>query len=245
MMRRRTRRDNPSELARQTWTSVFHDRPESRDAGLSFDAVIRVEWRHSPHGPTNPDARHAASRVARLLVEKQLASDSVLRIAAAEQELAAALRDQLPLHRDGIELLKVSVTLRVDDDAAERARLIERARHEFELDEMDRRQARARVEFLRDELLANPAAARLYMLLQHSSRIGGPPEGSDPEELVRQIHQWHPHSRWVLIAQTLHTFVGRLTEDNAQDFLKILRSAMTTLGHRHLAEEIAAAEEAE
>ncbi|MFJ8021417.1 hypothetical protein [Streptomyces sp. NPDC096311] len=49
----------------------------------------------------------------------------------------------------------------------------------------------------------------------------------------------------MLIAQTLHTFVGRLTEDNAQDFLKILRSAMSTLGHRQLAEEIAATEEAE
>lgn len=168
MMRRRTRRNHPSESTSQTWTSVFHDRPGSRDAGLSFDAVIRVEWHHSPQGPTNPDARHAASRAARHLVEKQLSSESVLRVAAAEQELAAALRDQLPFTRDGVELLNISATLRVDDDAAEGARLMERARHEFELDEMDRRQARARVEFLRNELLANPSAARLYALIQSS-----------------------------------------------------------------------------
>ncbi|MDX3233040.1 hypothetical protein [Streptomyces sp. ME19-01-6] len=244
MMRRRTRRDTLSSTA-QSWTSIFHDRPDSRDAGLPSEAVVRVEWRHSPHGPANQDARCAASRAARFMVEKVLASESVLRTAAAEQELAAALRQQRPVHRDGVELLNVSVTLRVDDDVAAGARRAERARHEFELDEMDRRQARARVEFLREELLANPSAARLYTLLQNSPRIGGPPDGSDPHELVRQIHQWHPHSRWVLIAQTLHTFVGRLTEDNAQDFLKILRSAMTTLGHRQLAEEIAAAEGAE
>ncbi|MFE3030882.1 hypothetical protein ACFXKY_04475 [Streptomyces canus] len=245
MMRRRTRRNRPSESTSQTWTSVFHDRPGSRDAGLSFDAVIRVEWHHSPQGPTNPDARHAASRAARHLVEKQLSSESVLRVAAAEQELAAALRDQLPFTRDGVELLNISATLRVDDDAAEGARLMERARHEFELDEMDRRQARARVEFLRNELLANPSAARLYALIQSSPRLGGPPEGSDPEDLVRQIHEWHPDSRWVLVARTLHTFVNKLSEDNARDFLKILGSAMTTLGHRRLAEEISAAEEAE
>ncbi|MEU1183748.1 hypothetical protein ABZ464_40200 [Streptomyces sp. NPDC005820] len=244
MMRRRTRRDTLRSPA-QTWTSVFHDRPDSRDAGLPFEAVVRVEWRHSPHGPANQDARCAASRAARLMVEKVLASETVLRTAAAEQELTAALGQQLPIHRDGVELLKVSVTLRVDDDIAAGAHRAERARHEFELDEMDRRQARARMEFLREELLANPSAARLYTLLQRSPRIGGPPEGSDPDELVRQIHQWHPHSRWVLVAQTLHTFVGRITEDNAQDFLKILRSAMTTLGHRQLAEEIATAEEAE
>jgi hypothetical protein len=244
MMRRRTRRDTLP-LPAQTWTSVFHDRPDSCDTGLPFEAVVRVEWRHSPHGPANQDARCAASRAARLMVEKVLASESVLRTAAAEQELAAALGQQLPVHRDGVELLDVSVTLRVDDDVAACARRAERARHEFELDEMDRRQARARVKFLREELLANPSAARLYTLVQHSPRIGGPTDGSDPDELVRQIHQWHPHSRWMLIAQTLHTFVGRLTEDNAQDFLKILRSAMSTLGHRQLAEEIAAAEEAE
>lgn len=244
-MRRRTRRNHPSEPSSQTWTSVFHDRPGSREAGLSFDAVIRVEWRHSPQGPINPDARHAASRAARLLVEKQLGSESVLRVAAAEQELAAALCDQLPFTCDGVELLNISATLRVDDDAAESARLRERARHEFELDEMDRRQARARVEFLRNELLADPSAARLYALIQSSPRLGGPPEGSDPEELVRQIHEWHPDSRWVLVAHTLHTFINKLTEDNARDFLKILGSAMTTLGHRQLAEEISAAEEAE
>jgi hypothetical protein len=245
MMRRSTRRNLPSEPTSQTWTSVFDDRPGSRDAGLSFDAVIRAEWRHSPQGPINPDARHAASRAARLLVEKQLSSESVLRVAAAEQELAAALHDQLPFLRDGFELLRIRVTLRVDDHTAEGARLKERARHEFELDEMDRRQARARMEFLRNELLANPSAARLYTLIQHSPRLGGPPERSDPEELVRQIHQWHPDSRWVLVARTLHTFVSKLTEDNARDFLRILGSAMTTLGHRQLAEEISAAEEVE
>ncbi|MET7696411.1 hypothetical protein [Streptomyces sp. NPDC005485] len=245
MKRRRTRRNDTSEPASQTWTSIFHDRPESRDTGLSFDASLRVEWRHSPHGPTNPDARHAASRAARLLVEKHLASESVLRVAAAEQELSVALRDQLPFHREGVELLSVSMTLRVDDDAVEGARLMERARHEFELDEMDRRQARARVEFLRNELLADPSAARLYTLVQHSARLGGPADGSDPEELVRQIHQWHPDSRWVLVARTLHTFIDKLTEDNTRDFLKILRSAMTTLGHQQLAEKISAAEEAE
>jgi hypothetical protein len=68
MMRRRTRRDTlPS--TPQTWTSIFHDRPVSRDAGLPFESVVRVAWRHSPHGPANQDARYAASRAARLMVD--------------------------------------------------------------------------------------------------------------------------------------------------------------------------------
>ncbi|WP_326755240.1 hypothetical protein OH738_09945 [Streptomyces hirsutus] len=183
--------------------------------------------------------------MARQIIQKELAGACVLRLHAAEQDLAAALHDELPLRNDDVTVLAVTVSLRVEEHVVDAARQRQRARHELELDEMDRRQARARMEFLRNELLADPSSARLYSLLHLSPRLGGPPPGSDPDELVRQIHQWHPESRWVLVAQTLQTFLDRLTDDNAQDLLKILRSAVEALGYRQLAADLAAAEERE
>ncbi|WP_405748769.1 hypothetical protein OG232_02475 [Streptomyces sp. NBC_01411] len=183
--------------------------------------------------------------MARGVIEKALVAASVLRMHAAEQDLVAALRDELPLRSDSVTVLAVSVSLRAEEHVLAAARRRERAQHELDLDDIDRRQARARMEFLRDELLADPSSTRLYSLLQLSPRLGGPPPGSDPDELVRQVHQWHPRSRWVLVAQTLQTFLDRLSEDNAQDLLKILHSAMEALGNRQLAADLTAAKDHE
>ncbi|BCK69647.1 hypothetical protein Srufu_036000 [Streptomyces libani subsp. rufus] len=242
-MRWRRTRARESESPAPTWSCVFADRPDSRDAGLPFKVEIRVKWRIAPPGTAISDAPQIAGHVVRKIVEKTLSGVSVLRPQAAAQDLVVALRDELPLCRDGVEVVAATASLQVEEGVSAAARRRERSRHELELDELERRQARARMEFLRDELLANPSSARLYTLLQPSPRLGGPPPSSDPEELVQKIHQWHPESRWILIAKILHTFVDRLTEDNARDLLKILRSAITALGQKQLAAEVAAIEE--
>ncbi|MFJ4980812.1 hypothetical protein ACIP6X_36825 [Streptomyces coeruleorubidus] len=204
--------------------------------------AIRVVWRPEPDGPAVNAAPQIAGRIVRQIVEKSLSEASVLRLQAAEQEVATALRDGLPLRREGVEVVSATVSVQVDEEVVTAARRREYARHELELDELERRQARARMQFLREELLADPSSARLYTLLQPLPRLGGPPPSSDPDELVRQVQQWHPESRWVLIAEILYKFADRLTEDNVRDLLKILRSAMTTLGQEQLAADVAALE---
>ncbi|WP_244317520.1 hypothetical protein [Streptomyces bauhiniae] len=181
--------------------------------------------------------------MARQVIEKTLNEASVTRLHAAEQDVAAVLHDRLPLRGD-VVVKAVTVSLRVDDDVVAAARRKEQTRYDYELDELERRQARARMEFLRDELLVDPSSARLYSLLQLSPRLGGPLPSSDPDELVREVHRWHPTSRWVLIAQTLHTFSERVTEDQAEDLLKLASSMMELLGHRRLAANLSAAMEA-
>ncbi|MCB5181660.1 hypothetical protein [Streptomyces antimicrobicus] len=195
----------------------------------------------SPSSPVS-DGPQIASHIVRKIVERTLSAASVLRPAAAQQDLAIALRDELPLQRAGLEVVKARVSLQVEQEVATAARKREQARHELELDELDRRQVRARMDFLRDELLKNPSSARLYTLLQPSTRPSGLPSIGNPEELADQIHQWNPESRWILIAKILHTFTDRLSDDKARDLLKILRSAMTALGHGELATEVAAVE---
>lgn len=240
--RRHSRSSSPEP---STWTCAFNDLCESRDPGLTFEVSAHLEWQPSHPGPAVSDAPRIAGRMARGVIEKALVAASVLRMHAAEQDLVAALRDELPLRSDSVTVLAVSVSLRAEEHVLAAARRRERAQHELDLDDIDRRQARARMEFLRDELLADPSSTRLYSLLQLSPRLGGPPPGSDPDELVRQVHQWHPRSRWVLVAQTLQTFLDRLSEDNAQDLLKILHSAMEALGNRQLAADLTAAKDHE
>ncbi|MGW4441398.1 hypothetical protein [Streptomyces sp. NPDC004682] len=218
---------------------TFTDVCASQDPGLAFEVSVRVEWTWTKRGPAPADAPRVAGRLARQLVEKTLHESSVLRPDAAGQDLAVVLRDEVPL---GGEVTVTGVTTSVHVDAAvvAAARRKQRTRHACELDELERRQARARMEFLRDELLADPSAARLYTLLPPSPRLGGPLPGTDLDALVREAHRWHPESRWVVTAQVLHTFAERVTEDTAQDLLKILHAALDTLGHHDLSARLAA-----
>ncbi|MGV9340330.1 hypothetical protein [Streptomyces sp. NPDC003688] len=213
---------------------------ESQDAGLAFEVSVRVEWHWSKRGPAPADAPRIAAHLARQLVEKTMKESSVLRPDAAEQDLAAVLRDKVPLGGD-VTVTAVTASLHVDAPVVAAARRKQQTRHAYELDELERRQARARMEFLRDELLADPSSARLYTLLPPSPRLGGPPPGADLDTLVHEAHRWHPESRWVVIAQVLQIFGERITDGTAQDLLKILRAALETLGHHDLAAKLATA----
>ncbi|MEW2131731.1 hypothetical protein [Streptomyces sp. NPDC005435] len=217
---------------------VFTDVCESEDAGLAFEVSARVEWHWSKRGPAPADAPRVAGRLVRRFIEKTLNESSVLRPHAAEQDLAAVLREEVPLG-DDVTVTAVTASVRVDDAVVAAARRRQQTLHACELDELERRQARARMEFLRDELLADPSSALLYSLLPPSPRLGGPLPGADLDKLVDDAHRWHPESRWVVTARVLQTFGERITEDTAEDLLKLLGAALATLGHHDLAAKLA------
>ncbi|MBB1256239.1 hypothetical protein H3146_23200 [Streptomyces sp. OF3] len=235
-----------------TWTSVFTDRIKSTDPVLFFTAEIRVTWRRAD--ATTPANRYTAPRLARRAIEKAAEHCDVLRPEATEQDITIAVRAQLPLVADGVVVTDVHVRISVDD-ATRRAALHservrqeyrrqeERIRHDHELDELARRQVRAREAFLREEILANPATARLYGLLEgaskHWSRLGGPPTGTDLDELVREVQQWHPGQQWVTVAQLLHSFVASLTEEGRRELLTLLVDAVRAFGDEHTAHRLA------
>lgn len=243
----------PIAESQPSWTSAFTDRPKSMDPTLSFTAEIRVTWRR--HIDTGPQASpRTASLIARREVEKAAGHCDVLRPVAAEQDITAALQQQLPLAESGVLVTDLHIRLRVDDGTREAALLAERLQQEYrrkkerlrrdhELDELARRQVRARELFLREEILANPAAARLYGLLEgtsnHWSRLGGPPTGTNLEELVREVRQWQPGERWVTVAQLLHGFVANLTEAGRKELLVILADAVRAFGDENTAQRLA------
>ncbi|MEU1624190.1 hypothetical protein ABZ746_02360 [Streptomyces sp. NPDC020096] len=124
----------------------------------------------------------------------------------------------------------------------EHAREEGQLRREYELDALARRQARARADFLRTEVLANPASARLYTLLEryteHWPRLGAPPAGTSLPDLVREVQQWQPQARWVVVAQLLHGFVVGLTEEGRKEFLTILAKAVKVHGDEKTAQAL-------
>ncbi|WP_423833660.1 hypothetical protein [Streptomyces manipurensis] len=208
-------------------------------------------------------------------MDKAAESCEVLRRDAAEQDINAALRAQLPLIGYGVEVLDSQVRLTIDDSTQRAALLAERMRQgyaleetrrrqeqereeaqqreeharvegqlrlEYELDALARRQARARADFLRTEILADPASARLYTLLEryseHWPRLGGPPAGTSLPDLVREVQQWEPQARWVVVAQLLHDFVAGLTEEGRKELLTILAKAVKVHGDEKTAQAL-------
>ena len=253
-MRRRAAKA-PASMAEDNarWTSVFKDRPKSMDPTLCFTAEIWVTWRRHVDA-ASPASPHTAPRLARGEVDKAAAHCDVLRPDAAEQDITAAVQEQLPLGGGGVVVTNVNVRLSVDYATREAALRAEHLRQEYrqqeerltrehELDELTRRQARAREAFLRDEILANPAAARLYTLLEGASnhwyRLGGPPKGTDLGDLVRELRQWQPGQQWVTAAQLLHDFVGGLTAEGRKELLTILADAVRAFGDEDTAHRLA------
>ncbi|WP_175467400.1 MULTISPECIES: hypothetical protein [unclassified Streptomyces] len=236
-----------------SWTSVFTDRLKSTDPTLSFTAHIRVTWqRHTDTGLLA--GPRTASLIARREVEEIAGRCDILRPAAAEQDITAALQDQLPIAESGVLVTDFHLRLSVDDKTSEAALLAERLQQEYrrkkerlrldhELDELARSQARAREMFLREEILADPAAARLYGLLEgaskHWSRMGGPPPATNLEELVREVRRWQPGQQWVTVAQLLHDFVAKLTEAGRKELLVILADAVRAFGDESTAQRLA------
>lgn len=252
MRRRATKAPAPLVEDNANWTSVFTDRLKSMDPALPFSTEIRVTWRCA--NATAPASRHTASRLARREIEKAAERCDVLRPEAAEQDITVAVQEQLPLVADGVVVTNVQVRITVEDVIRETAlgaerlrqeyqRQEERVRRDHELDDLARRQARAREAFLREEILANPAAARLYGLMEgaskHWSRLGGPPAGTDLDDLVREVRQWQPGQQWVTVAQLLHNFVAGLTEEGRKELLTILADAVRAFGDESTAHRLA------
>ncbi len=252
-MRRRTAKvPAPVAAGNASWTSVFTDRLKSIDPVLPFTAEIRVTWRRT--GTTAPASRHTASRLARVEIEKTAQQCDVLRPMAAEQDILVAVQGQLPLVAAGVMVTDVQARVTVEDAVREAALSAERLRQEYqrqqerirrdhELDELARRQVRARETFLREEILANPATARLYGLLEGASkqwsRLGGPPSGTDLDDLVREVQQWQPGQQWVTVAQILHDFVAGLTTEGRKELLTLLADAVRAFGDDRTAHRLA------
>jgi hypothetical protein len=222
------------------------------DPVLPFIAEIRVTWRRAD--ATVPASRHTAPRLARREIEEVAERCDVLRPGAAEQDITVAIQEKLPLVADGVVVTNVQVRVSVDDTTRRAASHSERLRQEYqrqeerirrdhELDELARRQVRAREAFLREEILANPAAARLYGLLEgaskHWSRLGGPPTGTDLDDLVREVQQWQPGQQWMTAAQLLHDFVAGLTEEGRKELLTLLADAVRAFGDEYTAHRLA------
>ncbi|NUW36037.1 hypothetical protein HTZ77_32150 [Nonomuraea sp. SMC257] len=173
----------------------------------------------------------------RRIVEKTVRETSVLRLQDAEEKVEAVLRDRLPLRGEGVEVVRATVALTTDDETVRAAKRVQRLLHEQELDELARRQVKARADFLREVMFADPASARLYAMLDIPERIGGAREGMDVDEVVRRLNEWSPRSRWVVTAQILYDFVNGLSESGREDLLKIVASAIATLGTTEQADE--------
>ncbi|MGX1471209.1 UNVERIFIED_CONTAM: hypothetical protein RKD50_000017 [Streptomyces canus] len=227
-----------------SWTTVFHDRPKSADPSLCFSAQIHVTWRRH-HAATFPVSQHAAAHLLRAMVDEAAAECDVLRPDAAEQDITATVHARLPLAQDGIVITDARIGISVDNATRNAALTAEQLhqdfqrralqlRHEYELDELARRQARARAIFLRDEILANPASARLYTLLESStaqwSRLSGPEPGADLGDLVREIQQWQPGQQWVAVAQLLHEFLTSMSAEGRKELLTLLIDAVKAFG---------------
>ncbi|MEU8772612.1 hypothetical protein [Streptomyces sp. NPDC048606] len=252
MKRRTVKASDSSTEDEAVWTSVLTDRVRSKDPSLFFTTEIRVTWRLS--GANQPVNRYTAPRLARRQIEEEAERCDVLRPDAAEQDITVAVQRELPLSAEGVEVVAVRLRVRVDDTTRRAALLLEGLRQEYErqeerirrdhdLDELARRQVRARETFLREEILANPSTARLYGLLEGTSknwnRLGGPPSGSDLDELVRDIQQWQPGQRWVTAAQLLHEFVVGLSAEGRKELLTLLVDAVRTFGDEQTAHQLA------
>ncbi|SFM55492.1 hypothetical protein SAMN04487980_1002361 [Streptomyces sp. cf124] len=236
-----------------TWTSTFPDRPRSADPTLRFTAQIQVTW-HRDDSLGSPVSRHAAARLIRDVVDAAAAECDVLRPDAAEQDIAATVHACLPLTGEGVVVTDARIRISVDDPTRNAALTAERLQqdfqrraiqlqHEYELDELARRQVQAREAFLRNEILANPASARLYALLESSAdhwpRLAGTQPGTDLRDLVREIQQWQPGRRWVTVAQLLHEFLENLSAEGRRELLTLLIDAVQAFGADETAQRLA------
>ncbi|MFJ6128211.1 hypothetical protein ACIQKE_24340 [Streptomyces griseoviridis] len=172
----------------------------------------------------------------RLLAESLASQRSVLRCEATEQDINHELRHRLPWTIDGVEIVRADVALRTDEHARTCAERIVRLRSEEELAELARHQVSARIRFMQEEILRTPATARLYLMLEQAGRELSP--GTDVDDLVKAVQQWHPQAQWVVVAQLLHTFLGNLGPRDSGDLLRTLRALFLEYGEKELAEQL-------
>ncbi|MFF4765107.1 MULTISPECIES: hypothetical protein [unclassified Streptomyces] len=227
-----------TETAQAHWVREFSDLLDSNEPSLTFDATIRVEWRRQEGEPGSATAYRDVGRAVRRIAESFASQRNVLRWEATEQDINHELRRLVPWCADGIEILRAQVTLRVDDHTRITAQRIAQLQREEALEELARRQTSARIRFMQDEILRTPATARLYLLLEQNAHHGHLPPGTDTDQIVREVQQWHPQAQWVAVAQLLHTFLGKLTDKDAGDLLRTLQALFLEYGEKELAKQL-------
>ncbi|MGW2046301.1 hypothetical protein ACWCPF_14115 [Streptomyces sp. NPDC001858] len=236
-------RKNPSngmDATQAAWIREFRDVLDSDEHGLAFNAVIRIEWRRHESEPCTTTAYEDVGRAVRGIAERLAADRSVLRAEATEQDINHELRSRLPRLIEGIEILQARVSLHVDEHTRTSAERMAQLRREETLAELARRQTTARIRFMQDEILRTPATARLYLMLEQTAHHGFLPPGVDADQIVRDVQQWHPEAKWVVVAQLLHTFLGNLTAQDGNDLLHTLRLLFLEYGEKELAEQLPA-----
>jgi hypothetical protein len=216
----------------------FHDTLNSAQDGLGFTADFRLLWRPSGRTAANDLLASHAGRLVRMLAEPIAGTGNVLRPQAVEQDISDRLLHQLPLRDDDVLVSWARVIVSVDPDTARVAEQLLRERQQARLAEHAQHQTEARMAFMRSQILRDPASARIYLLLDNSAQHGVLPPGAAVDELVREVQQWHPESRWVVIAQLLHTFLGKLTPGDAEELLKTLRALFTDFDQGELAQQL-------
>lgn len=223
---------------RKQQPELFEDQVTSSQPGLDFTVAFRTEWRAPRSTPLPRLPAGEASRTVRVLAEQAAARHTVLRPAVAEQEINSLLARSLPLRTDELEVSWARVTVSVPVEVRTHAEQIAQAHRELELDALARRQVQARMRFMHEKILHSPASARIYLMLENSARLGVLPPGLDVDRVVQEIQRWNPQSRWVVIAQLVHTFIDRLSEADADALLVTLRSLFHDFGEPELAAQV-------
>ncbi|MEV7678083.1 hypothetical protein AB0O64_05910 [Streptomyces sp. NPDC088341] len=222
------------------WVREFRDVLDSDEHGLAFNATIRVEWRRHASEPGRTTAYEDVGQAVRGVAERIAARRSVLRAEATEQDINHELRNRFPRLVEGVEILEARVSLHVDEHTRTSAERMAQLRREETLAELARRQTTARIRFMQDEILRTPATARLYLMLEQTAHHGFLPPGVDADQIVRDVQQWHPEAKWVVVAQLLHTFLSNLTPKEGNDLLHTLRLVFLEYGDKELAEQLPA-----
>lgn len=220
----------------------FQDLLDSAQEGLAFSVGFRIQWRPARKAPDSDLLEARAGRLVRMPAEALARSGSVLRPQALEQDVNDQLLGLLPLRGEDVLVFGARVAVSVDSATLRIGEQLAQAQLQADLDNLSRRQIAARMAFMRSQVLQDPASARIYLLVESSVRHGVLPPGADIDEIVRQVHQWHPQSRWVVTAQLLHAFVGGLTPADTDDLVNTLQSLFGMYGRHDLAEQLPAPE---
>lgn len=218
---------------------VSRDHYPSADEGIGFTVVLTVSARvrlRRGHSSTNP--LDLVVPAAEPIIRPTAASISALRCGYLQHTIAGELAKLTSLSTGHVRIGDVFVQVRLDDEAAARARDVQRIRHELALDELTRQQARARARFIRDECLADPATARIYALLEKPPRLGELAGVLDRDDLVTQVAQWHEPATPVLITQGVLDFLARLTPDQSYDIVNRFISMVRGYGAPELADQL-------
>ncbi|MGI5500847.1 hypothetical protein [Lentzea sp. CA-135723] len=217
----------------------YRDSVPSADEGVEFTVVLTVQARVARRrGQSPPDPLDLVVPAADAIIRPMAAGTAALRAGYLQHTVASQVADLKSLSDKQARISDVFVWISLDDDAAARAREVQRLLHELRLDELARRQARARARFVRDECLADPATARIYALLEKSPRTGELGDVLAREDLVTQVAQWHEPAKAVLVTRGIIGLFERLTPEQAVDIVSRFIPVLKAYGAVELADEL-------